>query len=59
MAKNLNLSPEESYYFKQLFVLADADKDGIIGRNDASFLAKSGLSKITLAKVIKTINLFF
>lgn len=59
MSESLNLTPEETSYFKQLFKLADTDKDGKIGVQDALFLTKSGLPKTVLGKVTQSLKIIF
>ncbi len=50
---DLQLSPEESTYFNDLFAKADIDKDGFIGGQDALFFRKSHLADQLLGMVIK------
>jgi Ca2+-binding EF-hand superfamily protein len=51
MSSSLNLNAQEQAAYEQLFVLADADKDGSISASEVSFLFKSGLSKEVLGQV--------
>lgn len=47
-----SLTPQEKTYYKDLYKVADSDKDGVISGMDAlSFFRKSKLSDIQLGKV--------
>jgi len=47
-----NLTPQEKTYYKDLYKVADSDKDGVISGMDAlSFFRKSKLSDIHLGKI--------
>ncbi len=52
----MELRPEEKIYFKELFGIADADKDGKIGLADAAFFRKSSLPDTLLGKVRNQIS---
>jgi hypothetical protein len=45
----MELDEKEKYEY--LFSLADADKDGVIGLQDANFFARSGLQRPALGRV--------
>jgi hypothetical protein len=47
----MELAPQEKSYYKELFIAADKDKDGVIGRADAAFLRKAKLQDSVLGQV--------
>lgn len=47
----LNLPPQTRAYYDQLFKIADADGDGVIGVNDSAFFRKSNLPNQVLGEV--------
>lgn len=47
----MELAPQEKSYYKELFITADKDKDGIIGRADAAFLRRAKLQDSVLGQV--------
>lgn len=50
----MELDEKEKYEY--LFSLADADKDGVIGLQDANFFARSGLQRPALGRVRSNIG---
>jgi epidermal growth factor receptor substrate 15 len=48
----IELTPTEKDYFRELFLLADADKDGVVGMTDApAFFRKAAIDPSFLSKV--------
>lgn len=47
----MEISPAQKTYYDELFRLADADNDGVIGVKDAGFFRKSGLADAVLGEV--------
>ena len=52
----MEFTSQEKVYYKDLFGIADADKDGKIGSGDAAFFRKSGVSNQMLGTVSKISN---
>jgi epidermal growth factor receptor substrate 15 len=50
----MELDEKEKYEY--LFSLADADKDGVIGLQDANFFARSGLQRPALGRIWAEVN---
>lgn len=47
----MDITAAQRQYYEQLFKIADADGDGVIGLNDSAFFKKSGLSNAVLGEV--------
>jgi hypothetical protein len=48
----VDLPAAQRLYYAQLFKIADADGDGVIGLNDSAFFRKSNLPNTVLGEVI-------
>jgi hypothetical protein len=47
----VDIPAAQRLYYDQLFKIADADGDGMIGLNDSAFFKKSGLPNAVLGEV--------
>eukprot|EP00026_Physarum_polycephalum_P000639 Phypoly_transcript_00640.p1 GENE.Phypoly_transcript_00640~~Phypoly_transcript_00640.p1 ORF type:complete len:1212 (+),score=296.22 Phypoly_transcript_00640:141-3776(+) len=51
MSNLVDIPASQRLYYDQLFKIADADGDGVIGLNDSAFFKKSGLPNAVLGEV--------
>jgi hypothetical protein len=51
MSNLVDITAAQRQYYEQLFKIADADGDGVIGLNDSAFFKKSGLPNAVLGEV--------
>jgi len=56
MQSLLRLGVAEKAHYDELFLLADADKDGFIGGEDSAFFLKLGVEKKILSEVRQPIS---
>lgn len=55
----VDITAAQRVYYDQLFKIADADGDGLIGLGDSAFFKKSGLPNNILGEVSFLCHFFF